>query len=101
MRGGSVMIRLLDRSNEITVDLTKGKDRTLSLLDRIAYSNGKPERTIVALRLLNKRLEKKLTAEPAYVKIKQVAMAEKAAKPALTLPTRIARTRRRYENERS
>ena len=71
----------------------------MSLLDRIAHSNGKPERTIVALRLLNKRLEKKLTAEPAYVKVKQVAMAEKATRPALTLSTRIARTRRRYENE--
>jgi hypothetical protein len=73
----------------------------MSLLNRIAYSNGKPERTIVALRLLNRRLEKELTAKPAYVKVKQVVIAEKATSPTLTLSTRLARTRRRYENERS
>jgi hypothetical protein len=33
----------------------------MSLLERIAQSNGNPQRTIAALRLLNGRLKRKLT----------------------------------------
>lgn len=37
----------------------------MSLLDRIAHSNGDPQRTIVALRLINARLAHELTQGPA------------------------------------
>ncbi|MBI1878226.1 MAG: hypothetical protein HYR94_08375 [Chloroflexi bacterium] len=42
----------------------------MSLLNRIAYSNGKPQRTVQALRLINEQLEHELDWYSTHAEVK-------------------------------